>query len=349
MRAAALGLGLGYIGPMKADPRTEAEIDDLLTQLLDGVRERNLDAVMSHFAPDPDVVTIGTGQDEERTGRPAIRAQLERDNAQSEASSFTVVRRSVSAAGSTAWANGLAVGHATVGGVVIDLPPMRFTVVFERRDASWLIAQWHWSFPAAAQAEGESWPTSLDAITSAVEHEMVSLNDRAAPDGTVTLLFSDIENSTPMAEQLGDLLWIELLRGHNAIVRDQVTRHGGFEVKTIGDAFMVAFGSARRALLCAIGIQQAFTKHNAEHPEQPIRVRIGLHSGEPVREGNDFYGKSVVLASRIAGQARGGEILVSSLLRDLVETAGDFRFDEGREVSLKGLAGVHRIYAVSLD
>jgi len=165
----------------------------------------------------------------------------------------------------------------------------------------------------------------------------VNLNDRAAPDGTVTLLFSDIENSTPMAEQLGDLLRIELLREHNAIVRDQVTRHDGFEVKTIGDAFMVAFGSARRALLCAIGVQQAFTKHSAEHPEQPVR------------EGNDFYGKSVVLASRIAGQARGGEILVSSLLRDLVESAGDFHFDDGREVALKGLAGVHRISAVSLD
>jgi class 3 adenylate cyclase len=98
--------------------------------------------------------------------------------------------------------------------------------------------------------------------------------------------------------------------------------------------------------LCAVGIQEAISRYGVEHPDQAVRVRIGLHAGEPIREANDFYGKSVVLASRVAGAASGGEILVSALMRELTESAGDIRFDAGREVVLKGLAGTHRVYPV---
>jgi class 3 adenylate cyclase len=131
-------------------------------------------------------------------------------------------------------------------------------------------------------------------------------------------------------------------------VRDQIANYGGFEVKTIGDAFMIAFGSARRAVLSAIGIQKGVSQYSAAHPEHPVRVRIGLHAGEPVREGNDFHGRSVIFASRIAGEVSGGEILASALLRELTESAGDIRFDAGREVVLKGLAGTHQVYPVRL-
>ena len=75
-------------------------------------------------------------------------------------------------------------------------------------------------------------------------------------------------------------------------------------------------------------------------------MRAGLHAGEPVREADDFYGKSVVLASRIAGQARGGEILVSSLLKELAESAGDIEFGEARVAELKGFAGTHTMFPV---
>jgi len=185
-------------------------------------------------------------------------------------------------------------------------------------------------------------------VADAVGLERVDLQARIAPDATVTLLFTDIEGSTQMAEQLGDLRWLALLREHNAIVRAQIAQYGGFEVKTIGDAFMVVFGSARRALLCAIGVQQGISRYGADHPEHAVRVRIGLHASEPVREGNDFHGRSVIFASRIAGEASGGEILASALLRELTESAGDVRFDAGRDVVLKGFAGTHQVYPVRL-
>ena len=104
------------------------------------------------------------------------------------------------------------------------------------------------------------------------------------------------------------------------------------------------FSSARRAVLCAIGIQRALAAYSEERSHTPIQVRIGLHVGEPINVSTDFSGKAVIVAARIASIARGGEILVSSTLRDLTESAGDLRFGEAGEVRLKGLSGTHRLY-----
>ena len=79
---------------------------------------------------------------------------------------------------------------------------------------------------------------------------------------------------------------------------------------------------------------------------EPIRVRIGLHTGEAVKEGADFFGRHTNLAARIAGEAQGGEVPVSALLKELTECAGEFTFGEGREVELKGLAGPQRVFEV---
>ena len=86
-----------------------------------------------------------------------------------------------------------------------------------------------------------------------------------------------------------------------------------------------------------------------ESADEPIRVRIGLHTGEAIKEADDFYGKNVILAARIASQAHGGEILVSSLLKELTESAGDIAFGEGREVELKGLSGPHQVHQIQWE
>ena len=191
--------------------------------------------------------------------------------------------------------------------------------------------------------------TSIEAVAAIVQSEQPDLPPKAvAPDGTVTLLFTDIEGSTPLNERLGDQRWMELLRGHNALVREELRSHDAFEVKTEGDGFMVAFGSARKALQCAIAIQRSFAKHN-DTADEPVRIRIGLHTGEAVQEAGDFYGKHVNLASRIADQAKGGEILVSSLLRELTASAGDIAFGEERKLTLKGLSGSQGVYSVGWE
>jgi len=194
--------------------------------------------------------------------------------------------------------------------------------------------------------------TSIDVVAESVRRERPEIATHAAPDGTVTIMFSDIEDSTGLTERLGDQAWQELLRKHNALIREQIRAYGGYEVKTMGDGFMVAFQSAKKGLDCAMAIQRAFKSspplHDVERgPGGEIRVRIGLHAGEAIKDGDDFYGKNVIMASRVAGKAGGGEILVSSLLRQLVESSvGRDTFGAPREVELKGLTGTHTVYAV---
>ena len=183
-------------------------------------------------------------------------------------------------------------------------------------------------------------------IAAGVELERPDLRQATAPDGTVTILFSDIEDSTGMTERLGDRRMQEVLRLHNDIVREHLAASGGFEVKSMGDGFMLAFSSAGRALQCAVAIQTALAAYNEEQDNEQLRVRMGIHTGEALSESDDFYGKHVILAARVAGQAQGGQILVSSLFKALTDSAGDIVFGEEQEVELKGLTGLNSVYPV---
>ena len=189
--------------------------------------------------------------------------------------------------------------------------------------------------------------TSIDRVTASVQRERPSISVHPAPDGTVTIMFSDIEGSTQLTERLGDKAWMEVLREHNAIVRKPIKAHGGFEVKSEGDGFMIAFQSPRKALDCAVKIQRALAARNQTAAE-PVAVRMGLHAGEVVKEGQDFFGKNVILAARVASEANGGEILVSGQLKALLQ-GSDVTWGPSRMVELKGLSGEHEIWAVTWD
>jgi len=186
--------------------------------------------------------------------------------------------------------------------------------------------------------------TSIDAVARVVEAEKPDLRTHAAPDGTVTIMFSDIEGSTAMADRLGDKPFMEVLREHNAIVREQIAAFTGFEVKSEGDGFMVAFQSAGKALECAAAIQTSLAKRN-ENASEPVRVRMGLHAGEVIKEGEDFFGRNVIMAARVASQANGGEILASSVVKALL-AGSEVPWGAQRTVELKGLSGEHEIWAV---
>lgn len=188
--------------------------------------------------------------------------------------------------------------------------------------------------------------STIDRVLSWVEEERPSLSAATAPDGTVTILFTDIEDSTGLNERLGDERWFEVLRAHNAVVRDCIREHGGYEVKAQGDGFMIAYPSARRALECAIDLQRHLA--NADDPAvaEALRVRIGVHTGEAIREGDDFYGRSVILAARLGDKADGREILTSSIVHALVGATDGISFEDAGEVELKGLRGSERVYRV---
>jgi len=140
---------------MKADPRTEAQVQATLRKFSEAYAGRDLKAVMACFAPDHDVVLYGTGADEKRVGAAEIRAQVERDWAQTERIAISYAWISISSADRVAWAAADASFSFTAGGESGSLPA-RLTIVLEEREGTWFIVQSHFSVPAAGQEEGHS-------------------------------------------------------------------------------------------------------------------------------------------------------------------------------------------------
>lgn len=163
-------------------------------------------------------------------------------------------------------------------------------------------------------------------------------------DGNVVIAFSDIEGSTELNEELGDRGWVKLLERHNKLVYKHVDDCGGHVVKTQGDGFMIAFPDPAKAVSCSIAVQRALQSD----PERwdHIRVRIGLHMGQSVRRGDDLFGRNVAMAARVAGQAVGGEILVSETVRQAISAQSDIELGAPREVDLKGFRGSYELYPV---
>ncbi|HYY07265.1 MAG TPA: AAA family ATPase, partial [Actinomycetota bacterium] len=137
------------------------------------------------------------------------------------------------------------------------------------------------------------------------------------------IMFTDVEGSTQVASTRGDAVASELLKVHESIVRDQLAQHGGREELLLGDGFLATFASIDDAIAAAEGTQRALAEHNAEDPDHAVRVRIGVHAGDVTMRDGTLYGQAVNAASRIAGHAAAGEILVSSAIRDAV--GGSFR------------------------
>jgi class 3 adenylate cyclase/tetratricopeptide (TPR) repeat protein len=167
------------------------------------------------------------------------------------------------------------------------------------------------------------------------------------PEGTVTVLFTDVEGFTDLTTRRGDEAAQGILRAQRELVRQQVERHSGHEVKSLGDGFMVAFASARRAVACAAGIQRALEKHNRRQPpDQQVQVRIGLNTGEVIQEEADLFGEAVNAAARIAAKAKGGQILVSETVRGVMGRAKDVELVDRGRFRLKGFPERWRLFEV---
>jgi class 3 adenylate cyclase/tetratricopeptide (TPR) repeat protein len=169
------------------------------------------------------------------------------------------------------------------------------------------------------------------------------------PEGTVTVLFTDVVGSTDLTTRLGDDAAREVLRACDELVRQQVARHRGQEVKHTGDGLMVAFTSARRAVACAVDIQRAITGRNRREPERAVRVRIGLNTGEVIREQADLFGATVNAAKRIADHAGAGEILASDAVRSVLGAATTVKLEDRGKVKLKGFPQPLRLHSVSWE
>jgi class 3 adenylate cyclase len=192
-------------------------------------------------------------------------------------------------------------------------------------------------------------PVSLEQLEKTIQRDRPDLSKDLAADGTVTIVFTDIVDSTVLTARLGDHAWLDLVQRHNGVIRATTEGHGGTVVETQGDGSMLAFSSARRAVSCATAIQKDIAATFAD-ASPPIRVRIGVHTGDALHEADHFFGTTVNYAARVASHALGGEVLVSNLVHEMVAgSRTDVRFRDSRDAELKGLDGTHRLFAVDLS
>lgn len=192
--------------------------------------------------------------------------------------------------------------------------------------------------------------TRAGALGYALEQGLVAQEQlpgapQARPHPIVVILFTDLVGSTSLFERIGDQQAREVLRAHDKIAREWLDRCEGTEVKHTGDGMMTSFTSVGRALECAIGMQRAFAAYNAQHPERPIDVRMGVNAGEPVAEDGELFGTAVNAAARICAHAEAGQVLVSDVVRHLAQGSDVAFVDRGR-VPLRGFKRRFRLFAV---
>lgn len=188
---------------------------------------------------------------------------------------------------------------------------------------------------------------SLEEMARWSQEDKSRLARLAGSDGRVAILFSDIEDSTVLNDQVGDAEWVKLLASHDKLVRSAVSARGGHIVKSQGDGFMIAFADAGEAVRGALDLRAAIESGDRRLRKRPIQVRVGVHIGTAIERDGDLFGRDVALAARVAAEAVGGEILVSDAIHDAVADESDLHLVEAQTVELKGLPGVHRLWSVA--
>ena len=209
---------------------------------------------------------------------------------------------------------------------------VRHVATLRLEAGAWKVIQWHNSIAVPnRQVWGVDLTTTLDDLVASVFEEGPRLVPAKGSEGTMTLVFTDIVDSTALAESMGDIAWAQIIGDHESMIRRITASHGGAVVKMLGDGSMLAFPSARGAVRSAVEIQQSTVR-------APFGVRVGIHTGEVVHTGTDLFGVTVNKAARVAASADTNEIMISSTTRDLIGSMDGIRPHETKLVALKGLS-----------
>jgi class 3 adenylate cyclase len=195
-------------------------------------------------------------------------------------------------------------------------------------------------FVEAAGSDSYDWPGADDPETDLIEEFLTGRKPQRTPERVLaTVLFTDIVGSTDRAAEIGDRAWRELLERHNTLVRERLELFRGREIKTVGDGFIATFDGPARAVRCGREIVEGVR-------ELGLGVRCGLHTGECEFLDGDVGGIAVHIAARVIALAHGGEVLVSSTVKDLV-VGSELGFDERGTHQLRGVPGEWRLYALN--
>lgn len=315
-------------------PRRSPEIEAIITRTLRAIAEGDLAALTRLISPDTEFLAIGTDPDEwwgADTFLPVMAAQV----AEMGSMSIDVTHIEGWELGPVGWAATQA--NFVVGTAEIH---MRITFVLVLDAGVWRIAQWHASEGVPNEKSlGFSLTTTLSEILDSLDIE----RDLAMVpgEGMFTLMFTDVEGSTAHASELGDRRFTQLMSDHISLVSRLAAHFGGQLVKAVGDGALLVFSSSRAAVSCAVEIQRETTAAGV-----PYAVRIGIHAGDVVRTDADVMGFAVNKAARVTSAAGGGQIVVSSVVRELVGSDPSCRFGGSFFAELKGIDGIHELVPV---
>jgi len=168
------------------------------------------------------------------------------------------------------------------------------------------------------------------------------------PDGKIdsavrTFLFTDIVGSTSLTEEYGDIMAMTILRKHNEIVRNSLKSHYAREIKHTGDGIMATFDSTSKAVRSALEMQKDLSSYREANPATHLHVKIGINAGEPVTEGDDFFGAAVQLTKRLCDLADPGQVLISDVVKSLC-MGRNFQFSDLGDHELKGFAQPAKVF-----
>lgn len=315
--------------------RASPEIESVMRRVLDAWDTRDFEALSNLCVSGNQFRGIGTDADELSVSGEEF-VGVRRTQAE-ELLPIELVIESVEAFkdGSVGWAVTLGTIRAPDGDM-----PIRLSTVFAIEAGVWRIVHWHLSLPTPnVQAFGVELTTTLHDLLASVSGDSSAIAALTGSEGTMTLVFTDIVDSTAQAEAMGDTKWVELVARHESVIREVTESHGGSVVKMLGDGSMLAFDSARAAIRASVDIQRAFEA-------EEFSVRIGVHAGDVVRTENDILGLTVNKAARVAAAAEGGTIMVSSTVIDLVGSLRGVESGDSITVTLKGLSGTHQLVPI---
>ncbi len=218
--------------------------------------------------------------------------------------------------------------------------PLQIAAVFIMEAGVWKIVLWNTSIARSnIELFDIELTTTLTDLLDSVSKDSAAMASIAGTGEIVTLVFTDVVDSTILAGRLGDEAWAALIARHEAAIGKIAEQHHGRVVKTLGDGSMLAFTSARDGVEASIAIQKALEG-------EEVKIRIGIHSGYALRSEHDLLGLTVHKAARIAAAAEGASILASFTVSDLIGSLSDVHFGPSRNLTLKGLDGPHPVREV---
>ncbi len=215
--------------------------------------------------------------------------------------------------------------------------PHRFTFVLHLEEGVWRIIQVHVSNPTPNLEKMGAEHEALNALVAAARDGFV----QDQREGTASVMFTDIADSSKITQQLGDSDWTDTILHHLKLTEDAIAEHRGRLVKSLGDGTMSIFQTVHDAVQAAISLQR---KNATSASDTSLGLRIGIHTGDVIQREEDFFGTVVNKAARITGLSGPNEIHVSDVTRLLVGSEADLHFGPAKPVHLKGFGGQQTVY-----